>query len=268
MAADGGEYSSIQAPVVEVAIGVQFTPLPGFTSGHIGWYWRDCLSDWPQVAEAQPLPPQFERLEEPTPTPTMVIFDSNPIRLQLTNAAGNRLVQVQRDKFFLNWRRTEGEAYPGFQRLRDEFLGRFADFARFVARIGFNQPVLNQWEVLYVDQVGSSSGCRSLADWGRFFPGLFPPAAEVPHLRIEARSSKVVYRIEPDVGRLYVSAQPAADPSRPEVFLQLETTARGPVHSGRPALAVEAELTSGHDAILGIFRSLTSEATLRSWGVD
>ena len=52
-------------PVVESVLGVQFERLRGFKNAHLGAFWTTLdKKEWPVVADAPPLPPQFERFTE------------------------------------------------------------------------------------------------------------------------------------------------------------------------------------------------------------
>ena len=43
-------------------------------------------------------------------------------RFWFVNESGNELVQVQRDRFIRNWRKTEGQpGYPSYDNLREAF---------------------------------------------------------------------------------------------------------------------------------------------------
>lgn len=256
------------APVAEVAIGVQFEPLTGCTGGHLGWYWRECLADWPIASDAPALPPEFERFQAQgsrIATPQIILQELTSARLQVANPAGDRLVQVQRDKLFYNWRRRS--AYPGFESLLGEFLDRFHAFCRFAAEVGLGTVVPNQWEVLYVDHVRKSAGWETPSDWHRFFPGLFPACPGPPTITCESASVQWKYELPPERGRLYVSAQHVLNTETAEEALQLQSLARGPIRADRLDQSLEAGLRLGHDSVSSIFRAIASETALQTWGL-
>ena len=58
-------------PVIETVLGVQFAPLPNFSTVHSGWFWKNYLGeDWTSVKVVPRLDDHFERFgEEPQWTP-------------------------------------------------------------------------------------------------------------------------------------------------------------------------------------------------------
>jgi hypothetical protein len=55
--------SYLRPPVVETILGVQFKPLRGLQNAHLGAFWKTLGDEWPTVADAPPLEPQFERFD-------------------------------------------------------------------------------------------------------------------------------------------------------------------------------------------------------------
>ena len=52
----------VDPPVVETILGVQFDPLASWRNAHLGVFWKTLnTDDWPNVSDAPPLQPQFER---------------------------------------------------------------------------------------------------------------------------------------------------------------------------------------------------------------
>src|SRR5436309_10921680 len=84
-------------PVVETVLGVQFDRLPGFTNAHLGAFWSKLdTNEWPEVADAPPLQPQFERFTEAAKWSRGLQFQLTPIppgRVQIRNANGDRMIQ-------------------------------------------------------------------------------------------------------------------------------------------------------------------------------
>ena len=56
-------------PVVETVLGVQFAGLPGYSTAHAGWFWKEYLEKlnespnriWSKAVDAMRLEDQFER---------------------------------------------------------------------------------------------------------------------------------------------------------------------------------------------------------------
>jgi hypothetical protein len=53
-------------PVVELVIGVQFSPLTKLTSGHFGLLWKELGSEWVLPSDGPLLDDQFELFDQPT----------------------------------------------------------------------------------------------------------------------------------------------------------------------------------------------------------
>src|SRR5206468_5480545 len=85
-------------PVIETVLGVQFAPLKGLTSAHIGWFWKSHLgSEWETIAEVVPLPDEFERFEPIPPGPLRFKLEAVrlPARLQISHGNDGRMIQIQ-----------------------------------------------------------------------------------------------------------------------------------------------------------------------------
>lgn len=82
-------------PVIELVLGVQFDPIPGFTAGHAGWFWKDHLGvEW-KPSDAPLLDKQLETFgKELVPALGFQIQQAPAgTRLMIHNETSNRLVQ-------------------------------------------------------------------------------------------------------------------------------------------------------------------------------
>jgi uncharacterized protein (TIGR04255 family) len=259
-----------QPPVVETVLGVQFTPLPNFTNGHLGWYWKEYLGqEWSKATDAPPLPDQFETFDSEgqyrfSNLQYIVASGAKPGRLQISNAAGDRLIQVQATRFHYNWQKRE-DSYPSYSRMRDEFDRLFRDFCRFAAEAKLAEVVPNQWELTYVDHIPRGVLWDSPSDSPQVLPGLLGPG-RFTDIRLEGLNGEWHYEIEPRRGRLHVALQlvRVGSPSGPEA-LQLQSTARGPVRQ-EPGWDLDAGLKLGHEVLLNTFLQMTSTEAQRAWG--
>src|SRR5664280_2086175 len=111
-------------PLAETVLSLQFEPLPGLTSAHLGMLWARFRSRFSVVEEHPPLPSVFERFGPPTPAQVEVSYEEKPPapRLWFLNEAGSELIQVQTDRFVHIWRKTETlNPYPRYEPIRDKF---------------------------------------------------------------------------------------------------------------------------------------------------
>ena len=106
-------------PVIEVAWSVQFATLPWLTAAHTGLFWSKIRDAYPACEEQPPI----ERAEEPEVllqprriVPQMqMLLKPPPCRQWFIAAAGNDLVQLQADRFCVNWRKVNpGDKYPRY----------------------------------------------------------------------------------------------------------------------------------------------------------
>ena len=127
-------------PVDEVVLGVQFEPPVGYTSVYAGKIWDLFRDEFPIVNEVPRLEPQFEVFGG-NPTPGFQFsFGAGPLRSRLwfISADENHLLQVQEDRFFLNWRKRPngsetGVPYPRYEQISATYrttIGRLDRFFR------------------------------------------------------------------------------------------------------------------------------------------
>ncbi len=264
-------------PVVETVLSVQFKSLAGFTGAHAGWFWKEYVEklgdappcEWKQATEAQRLPEQSEKFgaEDIWVAPS-VRFTAGLIspRIQLIRGDGERLLQVQDNRFILNWRK-QSSAYPSYEALLPEFRNMLSAFESFCSEAGFGTPVYNLWEVVYVDQVKKGTMWDSARNLNRIFPALTTPPFSVRHAPPsddETISADWRYSLADRRGRLYVQLRQARlQPSNEEV-IQLTTTARGPVSETQ---SWEQGLNFGHAALRETFLAITSTEAQEFWKI-
>ena len=254
-------------PVVETVLGVQFNPLM-IATAQLGIFWKEYLKEeWPALVEVGPLPEQREAFGDPTWGPLgiqvgMLKSLSMPLRVQVTNPAGDRMIQVQGNRFHYNWQKREG-VYPSYQQIRAEFERWFDVFKGFVAAERLGEIVPNQWELTYVDFFPPHDLWQSPADWGKVLPGLLGVKRTPDRVRLETVGGEWRYEIEPQRGRLYLQLTPGKIGNEPEAGLMLQTTARGPVTPHSDSLG---GLDLGHEVIIETFLAITSEEAQKSWG--
>ncbi|MBY4107540.1 TIGR04255 family protein [Rhodococcus fascians] len=135
--------SFAQPPVVEVAMGVEFLPLPALTVVPLVDVARTWVNDYPIVQEQPALPPAGGPFG-PAGFNFEVSAGVPPIRLWLLNRANTELIQIQGDRFILNWRRiSDSESYPRYRYLAPRFDNNWRRFANQVEafRLGPLQPI-------------------------------------------------------------------------------------------------------------------------------
>ena len=139
-------------PINEVVCGFLFNPLPEVTSTQHGAYWVSRQKDGFPSHEVHP--PLIDQTGEVTIELGLV----RPlVRTWLVSEDGTRLVQLQHDRFFANWRRRrDTDAYPRFNAregrpgLLAYGLDEFTRFTEFVRSVGA-APVVHHIELTKID---------------------------------------------------------------------------------------------------------------------
>jgi uncharacterized protein (TIGR04255 family) len=262
-------------PVVETALSVQFNSLAGFTAAHAGWFWKEYVeklgdgpsNEWKQATEAVKIPELFEKFgaEDVWALPSFQVTPGLPSpRIQIIRGDGERMLQVQDNRFILNWRK-QTSAYPTYETLLPEFRNMLNAFESFCSEAAFGAPVYNLWEVTYVDQVKKGTMWDSVRNLNRIFPALGTPPVSTRHAPPsddETMSADWRFSLADRRGRLYVQLRQAKlQPSNVEV-IQLTSTARGPV-SGTQSW--EQGMNFGHEALRETFLAITSTEAKEFW---
>jgi uncharacterized protein (TIGR04255 family) len=165
---------------------------------------------------------------QPEPGPSFQISARPELpRVWLVDQSGNRIVQVQRDRFLHNWRKLHPEdEYPRFPPVKAQFLEHWNGFLAFLTEAGLN-PEPDQCELTYVNHLRRGEGWDTLADLGDLFTTFawrtrdnFLPAPD--NLRWSMR-----FLLPEGKGRLHVEVLPVrAQPSN-ELAVRYTLTARG-----------------------------------------
>jgi uncharacterized protein (TIGR04255 family) len=272
MTADSVTIPAFQnPPVVETVIGVQFAPIPGFTSGHLGWYWKKFLdSSWDKTLDAPYLADQYETFGPRQSWHIPPMFQISPVtigRLQIINTSDDRVIQIQNTRFVYNWRKRGGE-YPRFASIYPEFVGKLEGFRGFLREAGLADVLINQWEINYTNHLLKGESWNSPEEWKNILPGLFSAPGHVAPVRLESGLSELHFEIAPKQGRLHVSAQHGRTQGSGNEVLILQLTARGPVGQDEAGTGFQSGLEIGHKVLVRTFVGLASQAAFEHWGYN
>lgn len=261
-------------PVSEVVLSVQFLPLAEWRTPHAGWYWQKIIANYPTTQEQPPLLPMIERfgedLRSSQTAPSLLRFapmDPDSSRFWFIGDDPTRLIQIQRDRFSINWRKVTGdETYPRYERaIRPRFLREWSQFRAFVAEAGLGTVDVRQCEMTYVNHIPCGDGrvtfpkaLSLLSYWsGRGSNGFLPEP--------ETFGMSASYLMPDDSGRLHFSAQRVIRQADQRDGLQIQLDARG-----RPASSEDADVLTwmdlGRDWIVRGFTDLTSDEAHKLWG--
>jgi len=255
-------------PVIETVLAVQFAPIQRFTAPYFGVFWNRIRAEYPRQETQRPLGQQMEHFGGPPGMPTVRITTVPPepdARCWFINDSGTQLIQVQRDRFIRNWRRTSVEqAYPSYDVLKPRFAEDWDGFCEFLASEKLGQPDANQCEVTYVNHIPQGEGWTTVGETQHVLSLLASPSREfLPEPEILTLNSRYVM---PDKkGRLHVTLQPAVQRPDGLLVLQLTLTARG-----RPSSARREDILSwldmGHEWVVRGFADITTAEMHTRWG--
>lgn len=261
------EYES--PPVIEVAISLQFRPLEAIRSSHFGILWTELRNEGFSLTEDHAeLAPISEELEGTDLNPQIGVVvqaynDAPPLpRVWFLNAAQNELIQVQRDRIVVNWRKGASEKpYPRYKyiiRKFSNFLDRFSHFCS-AERIGEIFP--SHCEITYVNHIEPCTVWKTHADvdrviaiWGRRYSDSYLGPVEDAAFR-----ARYIMRSPTNAraGRLYVTFHPAYRAADAAPIFVLNMNARG-----RPASSSRKDVfelfDAEHEWIVRGFTSLTT----------
>jgi uncharacterized protein (TIGR04255 family) len=254
--------------VVEVAMSVQFDELTAFTPAHIGLLWQIWKERYPETAYKAPLQSVVELFGTRAPRAELVMGGSEfPVgRTWYKSADGHRLVQVQPDKFVLNWRKLDTKTeYPSYDALRAVFYDELGAFLDFLADHEIGQFSATQAELTYVNQIvieGLTGAGLSqyLAPWSGEQSERYLPDEEGARLSWQ-------YRIDDQgkpIGRLHVQAQTGTRAADGRNVLSFQLIGRGAPTSG----GVDGVLDftdKAHEWIVRGFTSLTTKYAHTLW---
>jgi uncharacterized protein (TIGR04255 family) len=267
---ESGLPDFVQPPVDETALSIQFAPIPGFSILHFGLYWSRVRNDYPRFEIHQPITNVTEKLGSkfvPGRQPGIEFLELPEVRCWFVDESGNRLVQVQHDRLVHNWRKVTGtETYPRYPVVRSSLEREWHRFCDFLKDERLDQPKVNQCEVTYVNNIEYEKGWHGYGELDKVVAALATPKPTNRFLPDPERvSMQVTYRLEGDLGRLYVSFVPVIRGRDGKEVLQMTLTARGAPASSSIS-DVFGWLDLGRKWIVRGFADFTTEEMHKVWG--
>lgn len=260
-----------EPPVVEVVLSIQFEPISGLTTAHVGLLWQRYRDRLSVIEEHPPLLPQSEHFGPPSPPRVNVAIEDKPPtpRVWFLNEQKTELVQVQNDRFAHNWRKVgRGQAYPRYENIRDRFREEVSGFEQFVDDENLGTLSVSQCELTYVNHIEQSETWgrhgqveQVFRNWSPLPGGVFLPEPEDAFLqwrfRISGKDDKVA-------GRLHVVAQPSWLVGNMNPVWLMNLTARGGA-LGSGISGAFAFFDLAREWIVRGFADLTTEGMHRRW---
>jgi uncharacterized protein (TIGR04255 family) len=255
-------------PLVELALSVQFSPLTKLRVTHLGLLWQRFKARFDRVEEQPPLERFVEDFGEPKPVTFEISLAPLPLfpRVWFLNAEGNELIQVQRDLFAHNWRKSKsGDVYPSYRAVRDTFAEEFGAFLRFVEEQGLGGVEPDHVAVTYVDHVSTENFGRLgvlLNTWSRDYadPRMGEPEEASCALRFMMKDAS-----GKPFGRIYMDLKPGYRREDKQRLFIMQTVGRGrPSRKG--VEGVLETMDSIHRLVVDCFLSITRPEMHAAWG--
>jgi uncharacterized protein (TIGR04255 family) len=264
-------------PVVELALDVQFEILPRLRGPQLGLFWASIRDRFPVVEEQGPLSPMTaETFGRPSSQETRIelsLLDVPPVpRFWFLNQARTELVQVQPDRFIVNWRRVADDTeYPHYHQVRGRFTSEFEQFMTFVSKEGLGEVIPNQCAVTYFNHITAGRAWRGHGELDKIFTAWKVPdesslLPEPDDVRLSARYVMTADAGEP-LGRLSVELQPSFRRSDNMPIYVLTLTARGRP-DGNGTEGILRFFDSGHRWASRAFIALTTQEMHDEWGAQ
>ena len=252
-------------PVIERVLGVHFAPIEKWGVPHLGLFWRGLRDEYPTFSVQPPIASVEEMRSRVV---QLDLTGGADIRCWFVSEADDELIQLQRDRFLLNWRRRESCDYPRYStRLRNTFVSRWAAFRQFLESEGMGEPHVIQCEVTYINHIPQGEGWEVAADWDKVFTICNPLKTESFLPSPESRQFALNYLMPEELGSLRASATRAMRASDGKVVIQFELSAKG-----RPKQltgdAIVNWLDAAHAWVVRGFNDLTMPAMHERWGKE
>ncbi|HLQ26814.1 MAG TPA: TIGR04255 family protein [Acidiferrobacterales bacterium] len=214
-------------PVVEVICGVLFSTAKPIRAAHIGAFWNSVRTDFPATQEVPPLPPV---LEETGGMSFQFQISTSPEipRTWFVTEDGRQIIQMQPDRFLLNWKKAAQEdEYPRFEFVIEQFEGRFQAFTSFVDREKLGPITFRQFELTYVNLIDKHNGLDEV----KKHEVLVDHTREVGRNRFlpepDAFNWSTSYPLPDGAGRLHLVTQTTLSGLTQEQAVRIDLIARG-----------------------------------------
>lgn len=260
------EYN--EPPIIEVAVSVEFTPLTNWTTSSALEYAKFLGAEYPKLELQTILASEIEKFGEE-------IWQQAPIRLEVFNQNSHRfwylsedsnwLIQIQQDRFVLNWRKVTGqEVYPRYaQEVKPRFQREFEKYRNFLIQQNIGELNTTQCELTYVNNIPKGDNWQTVEDATKFIALLTPTKQNKFLPELESISLAGSYLLPNALGRLRFTINHALRDNVEVIFMNL-------VARGRPQSSSTEAILSwfdiGREWIVRGFTDLTTEQAHQKWG--
>jgi uncharacterized protein (TIGR04255 family) len=257
-------------PLNEVVLSIQFAPLVGLKSVHIGLFWERVRSEYPNVTEQAPIQAAFETFGIPAPVPALQIetLMNLPLpRYWFERPNAPDLLQIQQDRILHNWRQQvdNSRVYPRYEAVKASLKKELEIFQKWLAEEEIGEIKPNQCEVTYVNVISTGEDKYEHLEkitplWAGVFSSDHPNTLERP-----STQTTFLFSVnDVPAGRVYVNFQPAFLPSDRTPVFRMEITARGRPRGESVADALSF-LDIERDQVVRTFAAVTTKEMHKLW---
>lgn len=256
-------------PVDEVVLSVLFKNLDKLLAPHLGEIWTEFKKDrFVRIFEQPPVIPTMEKLTNPMGDAELRIGNIPELaRIWFIHENENQILQVQRDRFTFNWRKTNSDQkYPGFSTIYERFENFYNRFCLTIKKLEIGSLTPLQYELTYIDQLMQGESWNSIYDVGKIY-NMFTASFEAEHFWKSAESVnfRTSFPVQDLHSRLHVAISNRLKMPEKIHTLQTDFTLRGFPEN------VDYEIASwfrlAHDYIIAKFRSMfTEDIQTQVWG--
>lgn len=247
-------------PVEEVVLSVLFKSLNGLLAPHLGEIWQEFKKDgFTRILEQPPIMPTMETLPGQNPGAQFNINVPDLPRIWFIHENDNQILQVQRDRFTFNWRKTElYPKYPGFSVIFERFESFYNRFGRMIKNLGIGPMTPAQYELSYIDQLMHGDGWNTLSDMGQIY-NIFVGGQQSNSFwnGAELVIFQTSFPIQALQGRLHLAISNRVKSPQQRQTLQTDFTVRG--FPERPESEMDLWFKSARDQIREKFSSMFTE---------
>lgn len=158
---DKSPLSFTSPPLVEVAFSIQFRQLDKFHLALIGVVWDELKNDYPHVGYEPKLDHQVEKFGlnfNAGEIPNFKFLQKPDIpRVTFSDNQGEYLIQIQNDRFVLNWRKNANNIYPRHELLSSRLFEEFTRFRNVLAKHDIDEFIPDQLEITNVNHIEVTS---------------------------------------------------------------------------------------------------------------
>jgi uncharacterized protein (TIGR04255 family) len=259
-------------PVNEVVLSIQFANQASDDAMLLAEFWPRIKSRFPTLERQPPIASVVEDFSSP-PKPGSIELEFGPQafpqRYWCISEPGNDLIQFQKDRFLINWRKQGDDIpYPRYEHVREGFSELAPIFQEAVSA-----PLeITQCEITYINQINASPesgfGHMELSRVLRLFKDQISLEA-VPAAEDTQFQSRHVLRHDDEepFGRFYISASPGFRNSDNAPVYGVTLMSRGAPTTPDLDGAI-GFFDDGHDRIVRTFKEITTEDMHQEWGLE